>query len=373
MRSRIMPYAPLAVSVTMGLLIIVQMLLMVQFGDAVISYYTPTILAFDNLMEGSQHLKHTATNGQYARGQDNIAAKHFLFALDKLATVEAPTWPKAKRDNLRDLLEAANKVRSAVAQSDYAQVDAALDSMMPLLEMHTMEHRSELVSAKHNIRNLTVGIGFVCLSLLGMGYAATLRERRLSKLEASEAEIRSVLAALITALDAREAYTKGHSVRVAEYSVGIANKLGLSQAAQQQLHMAALLHDIGKIGVPDSVLLKPGRLSDEEFAVMATHPDTGARILASVKTLAGILPGIRHHHERHDGKGYPDGLAGDRIPLSARIIALADAYDAMTTDRPYRQGLPPALAKLELQDKRDRQWSGEVVDAFLAAREEREV
>ena len=218
-----------------------------------------------------------------------------------------------------------------------------------------------------------MGIGFVCLSLLGMGYAATLRERRLSKLEASEAEIRSVLAALITALDAREAYTKGHSVRVAEYSVGIANKLGLSQAAQQQLHMAALLHDIGKIGVPDSVLLKPGRLSDEEFAVMATHPDTGARILASVKTLAGILPGIRHHHERHDGKGYPDGLAGDRIPLSARIIALADAYDAMTTDRPYRQGLPPALAKLELQDKRDRQWSGEVVDAFLAAREEREV
>lgn len=372
MRSRIMTYVPFAVSVTIGLLISVQMLLIVRFGDAVISYYTPTILAFDNLMEGSQHLKHTATSGQYARGQENIAARHFLFALDKLATVEAPTWPEAKRESLRDLLDAANKVRSAVAQGDYVRVDAALDDMMPLLEMHTMEHRSELVSAKHNIRNLTIGIGFACLGLLGMGYAATLRERRLGKLEASEAEIRSVLAALITALDAREAYTKGHSVRVAQYSVTIARQLGLSNAAQQQLHMAALLHDIGKIGVPDSVLLKPGPLSGEEFAVMATHPDTGARILASVNTLAGILPGIRHHHERHDGRGYPDGLAGDGIPLPARIIALADAYDAMTTDRPYRQGLAPALAKQELLDKRDRQWSGQVVDAFLATRKELE-
>lgn len=367
MKSRIMTYVPLAVSVTMGLLISVQMLLIVRFGDAVISYYTPTILAFENLMEGSKHLKQTAASGQYARGQENIAARHFLFALDKLANVEAPTWPEAKRRDLRDLLGAADTVRSAVAQGDYARTAAALDGMLPLLEMHTQKHRSELVSAKHNIRNLTVGIGFVCLGLLGMGYAATLRERRLGKLEASEAEMRSVLAALITALDAREAYTKGHSVRVAGYAVAMAKQLGLSQAEHQQLYMAALLHDIGKIGVPDSVLLKPGPLSDEEFAVMTTHPDTGARILASVNTLAGILPGIRHHHERHDGKGYPDGLAGDGIPLPARIIALADAYDAMTTDRPYRQGLAPAMAQQELLDKRDRQWSGQVVDAFMSS------
>ena len=129
--------------------------------------------------------------------------------------------------------------------------------------------------------------------------------------------------------------------------------------------MAALLHDIGKIGVPDNVLLKEGKLTDEEFSVMKQHPVIGERMLTSVEFLSDLLPAIRNHHERHDGKGYPDGLAGEEIPFFARCIAVADAYDAMTTDRPYRKALTSQEAKAELFRLRNMQWEAIAVDAFL--------
>lgn len=134
--------------------------------------------------------------------------------------------------------------------------------------------------------------------------------------------------------------------------------------------MAALLHDIGKIGVPDSILLKEGKLTTEEYAKMKQHPEIGAHILGSVESLSEMLPIIRHHHEHHNGKGYPDCLVGEDIPLLARVISVADTYDAMTTTRPYRKGLTAEEARKELVALRNVQWSGEIVDAFLAGQKE---
>ena len=184
-------------------------------------------------------------------------------------------------------------------------------------------------------------------------------------MQAWQRQTTEALTALITALEAREAYTKGHSVRVAQYSLAIASQLGLDEQARHRLNMAALLHDIGKIGVPDNILLKEDKLTNEEYAIMKQHPEIGARILSSVESLSELLPVIRHHHERHDGRGYPDGLTGTAIPLLSKIISVADTYDAMTTTRPYRKGLTAEEARKELMSLRDMQWSGEIVDAFL--------
>ena len=145
--------------------------------------------------------------------------------------------------------------------------------------------------------------------------------------------------ALAAAVDAKDPYTQGHSQRVAEYAVALAGRAGLTADEVALVHMTGTLHDVGKIGVPDAILKKPGRMDDEERRVMETHPALGEVIVRKAPKLAAALPGVRHHHERWDGGGYPDGLAGEQIPLLARILALADTFDAMTSDRPYRKGL----------------------------------
>ncbi len=171
-------------------------------------------------------------------------------------------------------------------------------------------------------------------------------------------------------LDARDPYTAGHSKRVAEYSVLIAKECEWSGKEIDLLNKSALLHDIGKIGIRDNVLLKEGKLTDDEFEQIKLHPIIGADILNGVqltKELLPILPGIRHHHERIDGRGYPDQLKGEDIPLFGRLIAVADAFDAMTSDRPYRKGMPFEKAFSILKDGKGTQWDPEFVEAFFSA------
>lgn len=151
------------------------------------------------------------------------------------------------------------------------------------------------------------------------------------------------------ALDLRDPYTAEHSRRVAEYSRLVATDLGLSAAAIGHVEQAALLHDIGKVGVPDSVLFKNCPLDADDWTLIRTHPQIGAQLIADIPGMRDVYPSVLHHHEHVDGSGYPDGLKGDEIPLGARIIAVADAFDAMTTDRPYRRGLDSAAAIQELQ------------------------
>jgi len=158
-----------------------------------------------------------------------------------------------------------------------------------------------------------------------------------------------VVHTLADAIDAKDAYTKGHSGRVADYSREIAKRYGYSPERQEEIYMMGLLHDVGKIGVPDAVINKPGKLTDEEYDKIKTHPGRGARILENIVEMPKLATGARWHHERFDGRGYPDGLAGEDIPEEARIIAVADAYDAMTSHRSYRDVIPQEVVKGELE------------------------
>ena len=180
----------------------------------------------------------------------------------------------------------------------------------------------------------------------------------------------SMLDALVTAVDNKDRYTKHHSEDVLMYSIQLARRLGLDEAMLQNVAVAALLHDVGKIGVPDAILRKPGALTYEELGAIQQHPVMGAVIVAAVPGLEETLPAIRHHHERWDGKGYPDGLAGEKIPLIARLMAVADAFSAMTTDRPYRQGMPSSRALEILEEGAAVQWDPAVVRLFLQCQRE---
>lgn len=181
-----------------------------------------------------------------------------------------------------------------------------------------------------------------------------------------EAELAAVLA-FVRALEVRCAETAGHVDRIARSSETIAAAMGLCVAEIERIGLGGRLHDIGKVGVPDAILWKPGPLDEAEFAALAQHPLTGARMLAATGLPAGVRPIVRAHHERFDGTGYPDGLAGEEIPLGARIVAVADAFDAMTSDRPYRAALGRRQALARLRRARGSQLDPDVVDVFLDA------
>jgi HD-GYP domain-containing protein (c-di-GMP phosphodiesterase class II) len=189
--------------------------------------------------------------------------------------------------------------------------------------------------------------------------------------ERIQQDLHRVIRALTGALEAKDEYTGGHIHRVNAYALETGRRLGLSPRELELLQIGSTLHDIGKIGIPESILQKPGPLDDEEWRVMRRHPEIGARILTGVEGLSEVAPIILHHQERWDGRlggpfpGYPAGLKGEKIPLGARIIAVVDTFDAMTTDRPYRDALSLEEARQELQREKGRQFDPEVVDRFL--------
>jgi len=174
----------------------------------------------------------------------------------------------------------------------------------------------------------------------------------------------NIIYALAATVDAKDHYTYGHSKKVSEYAVAIAKELGLSQERIASIRAAGLLHDIGKIGIPDSILKKEGTLTEEEWEQVKTHPQDGVEILSHVINLVNCLPAILHHHEHYDGKGYPFGLKGEDIPLEARILAIGDTYDAITSLRPYHERLSPQQALNELRRYAGTQFDPELVDAF---------
>ena len=179
-----------------------------------------------------------------------------------------------------------------------------------------------------------------------------------------------VVRVLAEAIDAKDAYTKGHSSRVADYAREIARRAHYSEAAQEEIYMMGLLHDVGKIGVSDAVITKPGRLTDEEFAQIKTHPEKGSRILQSIDELPKLAVGAKWHHERYDGSGYPDGLRARSIPEEARIIAVADAYDAMTSSRSYRRSMDQEAVREQIEKGRGTQFDPVFADIMLAMMDE---
>ncbi|MBN1461249.1 MAG: HD-GYP domain-containing protein [Armatimonadetes bacterium] len=179
--------------------------------------------------------------------------------------------------------------------------------------------------------------------------------------------------ALTSAIDASDPFTRGHSDRVLEYATAIARRMGLPERLVETIQYASLLHDIGKIAIQHDVLLKPGALDDKEWETMKSHPQTGARIVEDLRFLKGAYEVVLHHHERYDGSGYPDGLAGEQIPLEARIVNVADAFDAMLSNRPYRRALSLASAISELRKGSGSQFDPDVARVFVELVESGEV
>jgi ribonuclease P protein subunit RPR2 len=198
-------------------------------------------------------------------------------------------------------------------------------------------------------------------------YAADLRETfkreraRAQELRRSYAE---TVRALSNAVEARDAYTGKHAERVTAYGIELASRLGLELLETPDLEFGFLLHDIGKVAIPDAILYKPGALTDEERALMAQHPLIGAQIVRGIEFLDSAVEVVRSHHEHWDGHGYPDALAGEEIPLAARVFAVADVLDALTTKRPYRLASPLGVARRMITEESGRQFDPRVVEAF---------
>jgi putative nucleotidyltransferase with HDIG domain len=205
-------------------------------------------------------------------------------------------------------------------------------------------------------------------------YAADLRETFKEERARTQELTRSYAAtvrALSNAVEARDAYTGRHAERVAAYGIEIARVLGMEGLDRPEVEFGFLLHDIGKVAVPDAILYKPGLLTGEERALMARHPVVGADILDGIEFLADAARVVRNHHERWDGSGYPDGLRGEEIPLVARVFAVADVLDALTTDRPYRRGLPLEEARAMIVEASGSHFDPAVVTAFQSISDER--
>jgi len=178
-------------------------------------------------------------------------------------------------------------------------------------------------------------------------------------------DTQNVVVALAHAVEAKDPYTRGHSDRVGELSKKVALALGFSEDKAEDLYWAGILHDVGKIAIPLEILVKPSGLTDEEYEKIKAHPEVSYKICKDLRTLKNVLPAIRHHHERWDGRGYPDKLAKKDIPAEARIMAAVDAFDAMTSDRAYRKAMSKEKAVAILKEGRDRQWQGTVVDVLV--------
>jgi HD-GYP domain-containing protein (c-di-GMP phosphodiesterase class II) len=202
------------------------------------------------------------------------------------------------------------------------------------------------------------------LSLFAHQAAVAIENARL--FNALAAAYDQTLDALVAALDARDRETEGHSRRVVRYAMLIADKMAYPESERDDLQRGALLHDIGKIGIPDAILRKPGSLTHEEWRVMRQHPEFGRRMLAGIPFLARPIDVIYTHQERFDGSGYPQGLAGDAIPIGSRIFAVADTFDAITSDRPYRKAQPLEVARRSIVDNSGSQFDPQVVEAFMA-------
>ena len=271
-------------------------------------------------------------------------------------------------------------VEALVSKGDVLEVYAPLESTdgshaIGAYELYANPAQLEsfIASRKHLIWAVLAGVFFtlwLALGLLVRGASRMLQARSRELLESNRLLAQSAfetIESLNATVDAKDPYTAGHSVRVQRIALAIGEQLDLSAESLDALRYAGLFHDIGKIAVPDAILAKPGALDDDEWELIKRHPANGAEIVGRLGWLATAVPLIRHHHERWDGNGYPDRLAGAAIPLEAAVVGLADAWDAMTTDRPYRSALSDDDATAELRRGRGTQFAPAVVDAFFAA------
>jgi putative nucleotidyltransferase with HDIG domain len=269
--------------------------------------------------------------------------------------------PKVSGDQVVHFVAREHPIIPIIILSGFAQLDMALDH----IRMGAFDYMSKPFKFKELALTVKRALEF-----------RSLKEEQARYQEALEAQVKEITAklnnsviqtvgSLIMAIEEKDKYTRGHSHRVAFYSSMVAQTMNLSNEEKKELEYAALLHDVGKIGISEQILNKPGRLNNIEYEMIKSHPSKGVKILEPLKFLDNILPIIEAHHERYDGKGYPHGLIHEQIPMLARIICVCDAYDAMTSDRSYRKPMAKELALEEITSSSGSQFDPTVVEAFI--------
>ena len=303
---------------------------------------------------GDEVLRHVAAHLRNACGTGDVLAR---FGGDEFALL----LPEAERSGTENAEAASIAARLETALSGLAYTPPGYETAIPI----TLSLGVALFPGDAAARQDIMPLAGERLRRAKTG-AVPGKSQKLREALQTEIAGFTMLDALVTAVDNKDRYTRRHSEDVMQHSVQIAQALGLEAAALRSIETAALLHDVGKIGVPDAVLRKPGKLSDEEYEAVKLHAGLGAIFVSAVPGLEGTLDAVRHHHERWDGGGYPFGLRGDQTPLPARIMAVADAFSAMTTDRPYRRGMDAARALAILEEGAGTQWDPDCVRAFVS-------
>jgi putative nucleotidyltransferase with HDIG domain len=307
---------------------------------------------------------------QFARAADDARFNEYVTALHVYRPSGVPVYPAGapvESDPVHRALSSDTFVRVAAGETltAYSPIFASGEQVYVVaVDFSTGQLGAGFQREREAVFKIVAGVVAVIFCSLVALAAGASRELERRRREAQSTFV-ATLTLMAETVDLRDPYTAGHSQRVAVYSRRLATALNLSTADVDTIENGALLHDIGKLAIPDSVLFKPSALDAGERALIGTHPVVGAKLLATVPSMGEIVPCVMHHHERVDGRGYPAGLAGDAIPYGARIIAVADTFDAMTTDRPYRRALDLNRAAAELRRVAGTQLDATLVAAFL--------
>ncbi len=309
-------------------------------------------------------------NREFARADDDARFNEYVTALRVYRPSGTALYPAGAPN-------AAEHVHRAVGSDSFVRIASGdtITALSPIfangeqvyvvaVDFSTGQLGVRFQRERETVFKIVLGVAAVIFCSLVALAAGASRELERRRREAQSTFV-ATMRLMAETVDLRDPYTAGHSARVAVYSRQIATAMRLSPERIDMVENGALLHDIGKIAIPDDVLFKPAGLDQNERKIISTHPVMGAKLLANVPSMGEIVPCIMHHHERVDGRGYPDGLGGDAIPLGARIIAVADTFDAMTTDRPYRRALEIDRATAELRRVAGTQLDAEIVATFL--------
>jgi len=313
-----------------------------------------------------------AARRAFANAANDSALSEFVSGLRVYRASGAPLYPASAPASPRE-------VRDALATDNFVRVErgATVTAFAPIftrgeheyvlaVDFSTGQLAVQFAREEHEVAEIVMGaVGVIFLSLVTLAAGAS-RELERRRREARHTFVNS-LEVMAETIDLRDPYTAGHSKRVAVYSRALAQAAGLPLETVETIESGALLHDIGKIAIPDRVLFKPAKLDPDERTIIESHPVMGAKLLANVPGMDEVTRCVLHHHERLDGKGYPAKLTGEAIPFGARVIAVADTFDAMTTDRPYRRALPVAAAVAELGRVAGAQLDANLVRVFVRA------
>jgi HD-GYP domain-containing protein (c-di-GMP phosphodiesterase class II) len=309
-------------------------------------------------------------NAEFRAAAGDALLHEFVSALRVYRVDGTPVYPAGAKRATAQVTRAASA--DAIVNDDRGEratiyepfATATGKRFVIAIDIVPMQLHDQFAGERWQVALATTGVVALIFAALVALAAGASRELERRRREAQNTFLQS-LTTLAETIDLRDPYTAGHSRRVAGYSRRLATELRLPAQTVEQIEHAALLHDIGKIGIPDAILFKNGPLDDEERLLICSHPAIGARLLADLPTMDAICPCVLHHHERYDGRGYPSGLRGEAIPIGARVIAVADAFDAMTTDRPYRRGLSANTALGELTGGAGIQFDPRCVTAFV--------